>query len=367
MKHKTPGAAVRQRGAGNVSVLGTALLAVITVALGATPATMAQTMPILRLSDMTALPGNAYHTRRVIAGAGPQGEDVTQIDLTPGSTHAQFYMGWRGTVPPAPDGATRYMRLKLRVLSPLNLTGNPPEGAWTDKFIILGDGGGSGSRVIVELRPTTGADTIGTRIQRNIDGEPARTAVRDLVPGQWHALQWEVRSGPDGQLTMWLDGVQVAQSGVFPLGAGWDNVALGYYSNGTLAPSSRLSFQVAAFEYDDVFDPAWSVQTQPPVDCEGTWGAWTQTGVTACVTGTRTVTEQRLFTVTRQTANGGAACPASPETRSFTEACSRPTLSCWVTGTPSPYADGDLRRTIRCDTNGPASLPIGTAFTIPSP
>jgi len=37
-------------------------------------------------------------------------------------------------------------------------------------------------------------------------------------------------------------------------------------------------------------------------------------------------------------------------------------------GTPLSYADGDIRRTIRCDTNGPtSSLPVGATFTISVP
>lgn len=114
-----------------------------------------------------------------------------------------------------------------------------------------------------------------------------------------------------------------------------------------------------------------------PVDCAGTWGAtWTRNADSdsACSpTGTRTFTESRLFTVSRTPANGGAACPASPETRTVTENCAPPVQSvmytCWVTGTPSSYvSDGDIRRTIRCDTNGPVtSLPTGTTFTVTVP
>lgn len=44
------------------------------------------------------------------------------------------------------------------------------------------------------------------------------------------------------------------------------------------------------------------------------------------------------------------------------------TYTCAVTGTPSSYADGDVRRTIRCDTNGPVtSLPVGATFTVTVP
>jgi len=112
-----------------------------------------------------------------------------------------------------------------------------------------------------------------------------------------------------------------------------------------------------------------------PVDCAGTWGAWSRVAgsESACTaTGTRTFSESRLFTVVTPASNGGAACPVSPESRTSTEACVPPvqtvTYTCWVTGTPTNYADGDVRRTVRCDTNGPVStLPTGTTFTVTVP
>lgn len=60
-----------------------------------------------------------------------------------------------------------------------------------------------------------------------------------------------------------------------------------------------------------------------PVDCAGTWGPWERIAgsESACAGGTRTYQERRAFTVTQAPANGGAACPVSPETRTATEAC----------------------------------------------
>lgn len=59
-----------------------------------------------------------------------------------------------------------------------------------------------------------------------------------------------------------------------------------------------------------------------PVDCAGTWSAWTPTAEWgACVGGTQTRPESRTFTVTTQPANGGLACPASPETRTASQSC----------------------------------------------
>jgi len=115
----------------------------------------------------------------------------------------------------------------------------------------------------------------------------------------------------------------------------------------------------------------------PPtaVDCAGTWGAWTRipNSESACSAGgSRTFIESRLFTVSTSPANGGAACPASPESRTSTEACTPPiqtvTLTCWVTSVGTSYADGDARRTIRCDTNGPVTnLANGVTFTVTVP
>jgi len=119
------------------------------------------------------------------------------------------------------------------------------------------------------------------------------------------------------------------------------------------------------------------VVTPPPapVDCAGTWGAWTRqaNSESACsAAGSRTFLESRLFTVTTSPANGGAACPASPESRTSTETCNPPivmeTRSCYVTSVGASYADGDIRLTVRCDTNGPsASFPKGTTFAITVP
>jgi len=69
-----------------------------------------------------------------------------------------------------------------------------------------------------------------------------------------------------------------------------------------------------------------AVATAPPpvpVDCVGTWGAWTRVAgsETACAGGSRTYQEQRLYTVVTSPANGGLACPASPEGRASTESC----------------------------------------------
>lgn len=112
-----------------------------------------------------------------------------------------------------------------------------------------------------------------------------------------------------------------------------------------------------------------------PVACDGSWSIWIpQSGSwSACsAAGSRTFIESRLFTVSTSPANGGAACPASPESRTSTEACTPPVVTvqyqCWVTSVLASYADGDAKRQIRCETNGPiTSLPNGTTFTVSVP
>lgn len=67
-----------------------------------------------------------------------------------------------------------------------------------------------------------------------------------------------------------------------------------------------------------------------PVDCAGTWGVYQRIAgsESACSdSGTRTYQTERLFTVIASPANGGRACPASPErqTPDPTERCTPPT------------------------------------------
>ena len=120
------------------------------------------------------------------------------------------------------------------------------------------------------------------------------------------------------------------------------------------------------------------VVTPAPVSCAGTWSPWARVAgsESVCIAGSRTYAETRAFTVTTPASQGGAACPASPETRTLNESCTPAppappvtvTIACRVTSAPAGYADGDVRRYIRCDTNGPtADLPVGAAFSITVP
>ena len=140
----------------------------------------------------------------------------------------------------------------------------------------------------------------------------------------------------------------------------------------TYDPATRRLYVATVDETTiHVFQIGDAVSPPAPAPCAGTWGAWTRqaNSESACsASGTRTFIESRLFTVS----TSGPGCPASPESRTSTDACNPPvvmeTLTCWVTSVGTTYADGDARRTVRCDTNGPtASLPNGTTFTVTVP
>lgn len=177
----------------------------------------------------------------------------------------------------------------------------------------------------------------------------------------------------NGIFQMWVDGVLIANrtnvrwrtawDGTFGSDASGTNFLMvsDYFNGGARSVAQQIA-------YDDIVLSTTRAGAPPAPTCQGTWGPWSRVAgsETACVNGMRTFQEARLFTVIQSS----PGCPVSPETRTVGENCTPPpplTFSCVVTGTPTSYADGDLRRTIRCDTNGPASLPVGTTFTIPRP
>jgi hypothetical protein len=107
-----------------------------------------------------------------------------------------------------------------------------------------------------------------------------------------------------------------------------------------------------------------------PVDCVGTWSAWTTVAgsCSACTSsGTQTCTEQRTFTVTTQPANGGQACPASPETRSVTQVCTPPPVlveTCNPDGTGNGVDEDKDGLTDEICTATPAPAPSGDFDTL---
>lgn len=98
----------------------------------------------------------------------------------------------------------------------------------------------------------------------------------------------------------------------------------------------------------------------------------------ACVrqpdgTGTKSITETWTRLGDVPATNGGAACSATPYQVPRVEPCTPAPLpataeACEVRGVSAPYADGDARITVRCDTNGKRpSPPVGTKLQIQRP
>lgn len=261
----------------------TALVAMLAAVVGTAAPAAAQTTPLARLectagSNYPSCSGwgpwgpNQYHTLRVVEGAGPSGQQALQFDQVPATAHAQYYMGFSrniGSTPPA--GTTRYLRLRIRPLTPINLVGVAD--VWTDKFIIVGDGDNAGSRVICHLRDNgVSEQTMALSCSRNIDGPPNATGLVQLNAGQWNHVQIEMRSSSsgasNGRLAMWLNAANsnyaspTSQSGGMSLGTNnWQNVNIGFYANATISGSGRASYQIADFEVDDAFDPGWNSGT----------------------------------------------------------------------------------------------------------
>ncbi len=197
---------------------------------------------------------NPHYTLTQVGNGG-------RFSLVPGSASSmtQFYMGWGTAVPQASQGQSRYIRFRIRVSGPVNVSGVGD--VWTDKFIILGDGSDNTSRVIIELRPGAG-NNLSTRIQRNIDGDEARSGTMDIPNDQVVSLQFEARSGSSGRVALWMNNDNYSSptttSPNFNLSASqWNNLNVGYYSNASLASSGRVVFEVTDFQFDDQFDPNW--------------------------------------------------------------------------------------------------------------
>ncbi len=213
-----------------------------------------------------------------------------RFTLTPGSASGltQFYMGWGTSIPQVQTGQTRFIRLRMRIIGPVNPSGVGD--VWTDKFIILGDGGDSSSRVIVELRPNNSNNGLETRIQKNIAGDDARTPLLPLPSDQLLSLQFEARSGSSGRLAIWLNnnnyGSPTRTSPNFNLPANaWNNLQVGYYSNSSLSSSGRITFELTDVQIDDEFDPNWS----------GGGGGGTGPTPPSTVTGVRVISASASF------------------------------------------------------------------------
>lgn len=117
------------------------------------------------------------------------------------------------------------------------------------------------------------------------------------------------------------------------------------------------------------FSPVVTTRQVPcVVDCKGTTvtvcGEWGP-----CVDGRQFRTCVDEFTVTTSPKNGGKPCPPAVVSRTEAQPCVNPptVVECEVRGIQSPYSDKDAKLTVRCNTNGTVSIPLGFKFTITIP
>jgi hypothetical protein len=221
-----------------------------------------------------------YFTRTRVPGGSPSGRDSVRMAAIPGSANAQYEWGWIYTPRTAvPQGATRYIRWRFKIVSPVRwraVNGNAAGG----KLVILGNtcekSPHSPTRVISNL-DASGGTTPFLRTEQNISGPPSRLEITSgLQADVWHNVQLRIRSSStasstDGLLSQYQntananEGSPTAQSsGGFNLKTtGWSTVgcadsgmAFGNTFN-ALASGENFVIEVADFEYDDQFDPNW--------------------------------------------------------------------------------------------------------------
>ena len=215
-----------------------------------------------------------YYSMTHVEDGGPEGQDVVEFVHTPqpqGAPQVQYYNGWTTVVEEAPpQGATRYVRLWFKPLTPINWNGTGD--VWGDKFFILGDGTSEITRVICNLRDDYGVGTGENMLincARNIDGAPSQAGGATLLPDQWNYLQIEIRSSStetaeDARIAMWFnsndyDAPTSESTGGFVLeSSGWWNINLGWFAGTLVAHDGSVQYQLGGFEFDDEFDASWS-------------------------------------------------------------------------------------------------------------
>lgn len=214
-----------------------------------------------------------FWERSYVPAAGPEGQGVVQFDHLESAVDAEYYAGWEWQdAPDVEQGATRYLRFKLKLLSPILWYGPAgPEQRFGGKLIILGDHEDELTRVISNIRSApedTGAVIF--RTERNIAGAPLRMDSEPVAPDVWHTIQIKVRSSStlesgDGHLYMYIDDDNASEStptiessGDDQINTyGWTNtLGFGFFFQ-ALGVGAHASYQVVDFEYDDEFVSNW--------------------------------------------------------------------------------------------------------------
>ncbi|WP_291982187.1 hypothetical protein [Luteitalea sp.] len=224
-----------------------------------------------------AVPTTATHDRVRVAEAGPQGEDVYELNQRHTGSAAsgfggEFYWGWNGNIEPSdpPQGARRFYRWRMRFSPQTNFRGlqwqDGSPTTLTNKILMVGDGcGRNNCRVIVSYRGT-GGQTASLTVA--IDGGASPTPGVILPVGQWLDVQVEADSATttssrDGAFKLWINSNDYARptaqiTGIQLNPVNWRYVFFGAYNNNGLASNGVHSFRQAGFQASTTFDANWS-------------------------------------------------------------------------------------------------------------
>lgn len=211
-----------------------------------------------------------YVDRTRVADSCPDGTDAVHFEMIVVGTHTQFNYGWDtgaigGWSAPA-NGATFYLKYRVRPNATINWSGNPPESVFYQKFIIWSADVDS-QRLITDFRDDGAHNTAAVRSQHNVGGGPNAP----LTLGSWNAVIQgytvaSTNTANDGILRAW-----VATSGTFSLGsptstnsaqdveqnAGRTSFGLGRFTQGTLATGGSFGYDICNVVLTDVFDTNW--------------------------------------------------------------------------------------------------------------
>lgn len=184
-------------------------------------------------------------------------EDAVEIYMRPGATGEGYY-GWQWSGFAAPTaGATRVLRAKIKVVSPINW------GDWGDKFMVVGDvSNDAANRIISTMSLYQGRPHL--NVDKNIDG---RYAHGFLTPDVYTAIQIVASPTSPGASTysfkFWVDGVLVRTSVAFTINpAQWRDFNIGYY--GQYGSDGHVRIRFKDVEFDDEYDPNYHLGSTPP-------------------------------------------------------------------------------------------------------
>ena len=181
--------------------------------------------------------------RRYIAA-----ENAVEIHMMP-SASGEGYYGWQWSgfaTPPA--GATRVLRARIKVVSPINWS------QWGAKFMVVGDvSNDSNNRIISTMSMYQGRPHL--NVDKNIDG---RYAFGFLTPDQYTSVQIVAAPIAAGSSTynfkFYVNGALQQTSTNFTINpASWRDFNIGYY--GQYGNGGHVRVRFKDVEFDDQYDP----------------------------------------------------------------------------------------------------------------